>query len=100
MVLDIVTQLKSMASISCWVVANAQNTVSSLRGKHTPKNTVMGRQMVLDRVTQLKSIDTMLCRVVENAQNTMSSLRGKQTPKTYNDVGVGASQNGDGFFVT
>ncbi len=61
-------------------------------------NTVMG-QMVLDRVTQLKSIDTMPCWVVENAQNTMSSLRGKQTPKTNNDMGVGASQNGDGFFA-
>ncbi len=38
----------------------------------------------------------MPCRVVGNAQNTMSSLRGKHTPKTYNDVGVSASQYGDG----
>lgn len=85
----------------CRVVGNAQNTMSLLRGKHTPKtcnDRVMG-QMVLYRVTQLKSIGTMLCQVVENAQNTMSSLRGKQTPKTNNEGGVGASQNGDGFFA-
>ncbi len=49
-------------------------------------------------VTQLKSIASLPCwvHVVGNAQNTVSSLSGKHTPKTYGDVGVGASQYGDG----
>lgn len=45
--------------------------------------------------TQIKIV-SMPCQVVGNAQNTMSLLRGKHTPKTCNDVGVSASQQGDG----
>jgi hypothetical protein len=37
-VLDRVTQLKSIDTMLCRVVENAQNTMSSLRGKQTPKN--------------------------------------------------------------
>lgn len=37
MVLYRVTQLKSIGTMLCRVVENAQNTMSSLRGKQTPK---------------------------------------------------------------
>jgi hypothetical protein len=47
MVLYRVTQLKSIGTMLCRVVENAQNTMSSLRGKQTPKTNNDGHKMVM-----------------------------------------------------